>query len=207
MAPWKDESRLAKFLVDATAFLSTGPFPGTAYNPHETGSEAIESVLRQVQNLDEYLSRHCQSWHVRILARVLERCAQAGSELTLDKRFNELRSFRALLFWGPASLESYPDDVDSLLVMAYLYAVAMSLELLFPEFRLAFYGAFCIRPMREILKRIASRSASSNFGRDTPTYLSLLKFPVAVLKDFDAQWTVPGNSPTLHARSHIQGLL
>lgn len=185
MAPWRPQSRLSNFISEFASLSTPAYLPTELYFGQAGRFQAIQNALTQVQKLGMHLKAGRLAAKVRLLIQLLDSLVFTGPQLSVEQLFDHLSPLRAWLFEVPIeNVQSSTSDFDSLLVVAYLYAVAMQLEVLFPELQFALGGSLCLKPMQNIMDFIASKLLSNGFAGDTETLRLLLQFPASTLDNF-----------------------
>lgn len=140
----------------------------------------LQEVTLQLSNLKPYLGDRREAHDLDQLADYVSRLANIAPASTPEEQFNHLYALRKWLFWIPATILKNPQhDSFSLVFVAYLYAMALSFEPLFPDVAGTLISAISTEPLENIL-RYFGEAAPESFAT-LPTGLSnivsLLEWP------------------------------
>lgn len=192
MNHWRHESQLSDFIVHTGAFSTSLSLPTPDYYLSQQRKKEIQRALEQVQKLQACLEQHGEATQIQYLVCFLKSCLTIGPKLSIEEQYMHLKPLRTWLFWMPVGyLQNSRIDTDSLLATAYLYAVALLMEPLFPEIGAAYYGTLCTKPIEEIFKRLISTSFSSTTKSKIQAPLTLMEFPIDILNKFRSRTVSP----------------
>lgn len=200
MDAWKHESQFGDFIAESSTFPTAPPSPGPDHRPTQPREEdirAYERTLEQVQKVESHLKHHKEeTTQVQHLIGFLKGSRKISPTLSIAQQYERLQPLRTWLFWMPVGyLQNLEGSANSLVVIAYLYTVALLMERLFPEIGAAYFGSLSISPIEEIARRLMSISvaggAEGGVQRETP--LTLMEFPINTVGEFRSRmgWVHP----------------
>lgn len=189
MDEWKHESLFGDFIAERDTFPTAPPSPSLdrkQARPSKDDLEVLQQTIRRVRQLETRL-RHNGEETTRIqrLMNFLKGTRKMSLTMTPDQQFEGLQPLRDWLFWVPVRLlQSNPVSANSLVMIAHLYAVGMTMERLFPEIGAAYFGSLSIMPAEEIERRLMSYSVSSGGQGQPQTPLALMEYPIEAVSVF-----------------------
>jgi hypothetical protein len=151
--------------------------------------EEIESALTKLQSC---LSRPelDQEW-INNFTNYIQQIIGAKRAQSPKEQFNYLYHLRKLLLWAPVSMLSLRNgDIQSLLVLSHFYAVALRLEVAFPDVGAAYLGNLVLNPLEEILGVLQMCQASPNYASMAHATAMLIDFPQNAVNEYRSrrQW-------------------
>jgi hypothetical protein len=173
------------------AFSEETAFPLTEAELQER-PKVYGEIEEAMSNLQSNLSRPVQDqdWinHFTSYIRQIMGAKRAQSP---REQFNYLYHLRKLLFWAPVSmLTARNGDIQSLLVLSHFYAVALRLDMTFPDIGAAYLGNLVLIPLEEVLNVLQIYQADSRYRSLSHTIAALLVFPQNAASEYRArrQW-------------------
>lgn len=159
MQPWKHESLLGDLLADYPLDSQTYKNPISSLVTQEVRREQLSTLHHihdSLRTLQPYLARYDQeSKWLDQLQSYIERLRTSNAPQCPEKQFNQLYALRKWLFWIPVSLlGARRGDVMVLMVLAYFYATAISLEPMFSDVGNIFCANFALSPLEEIVRAV-----------------------------------------------------
>jgi hypothetical protein len=203
MDPWKHESQFSDFIAESSTFPTAPPSPTPDHKPSQPLKEdldAFQNTLTQLQKVEAHL-KHVKddTKAVTQLATFLKGARKVSPTLGVAQQFERLRPLRTWLFYLPVMyLQQTGGSPNALLVIAHYYAVALLMERLFPEIGAAYFGSLSIGPVEEIARRLLSITISGTHDGDVQTPLTLMEFPIDMVKEFRQRmgWVQPIRTPS-----------
>ncbi|KAK2678231.1 Zn(2)-C6 fungal-type DNA-binding domain superfamily [Fusarium oxysporum f. sp. vasinfectum] len=204
MDPWKHESQFGDFIAESSTFPTAPPSPGKDHRPSQPRPEDLEAyqrTLEQIQKVEAHLKYHKEdTTQIQHLIGFLRGSRKISPTLSIAQQFERLQPLRKWLFWMPVGyLQNYHGSPNSLVIIAYLYTVALLMERLFPEIGAAYFGSLSISPVEEIARRLMSINVSG-VGSEMQTPLTLMEFPIDTFnpRNFTIQEEVPTHESYLY---------
>jgi hypothetical protein len=204
MDAWKHESQFGDFIAESSTFPTAPPSPGPdhrASQPSEEDLAKFQRTLEQVQKVEAHLKHHKEeTTQIQHLIGFLKGSRKISHTLPIGQQYERLQPLRTWLFWLPVGyLQNFHGRPNSLVVIVYLYTVALLMERLFPEIGAAYFGSLSITPIEEIARRLMSisvandSSSASHTKGEMFTPLSLMEFPINAVQEFRARmgWVQP----------------
>ncbi|KAF5533457.1 UPC2-like protein [Fusarium napiforme] len=202
MDPWKHESQFGDFIAESSTFPTAPPSPGKDHRPSQPRPEdldAYQRTLEQIQKVEAHLKYHKEdTTQIQHLIGFLRGSRKISPTLSIGQQFERLQPLRKWLFWMPVGyLQNYHGSPNSLVIIAYLYTVALLMERLFPEIGAAYFGSLSISPVEEIARRLMSINVSG-VGSEMQTPLTLMEFPIDTVSQFRSRmgWMHPERTPS-----------
>ncbi|KAL7765433.1 hypothetical protein ACKLNR_003349 [Fusarium oxysporum f. sp. zingiberi] len=202
MDPWKHESQFGDFIAESSTFPTAPPSPGKDHRPSQPRPEDLEAyqrTLEQIQKVEAHLKYHKEdTTQIQHLIGFLRGSRKISPTLSIAQQFERLQPLRKWLFWMPVGyLQNYHGSPNSLVIIAYLYTVALLMERLFPEIGAAYFGSLSISPVEEIARRLMSINVSG-VGSEMQTPLTLMEFPIDTVSQFRSRmgWMHPERTPS-----------
>lgn len=204
MDSWKHESQFGDFIAESSTFPTAPPSPGPDHRPSQPRQEdldAFQRTLEQIQKVEAHLKHHKEdTTQVQHLASFLKGSRKISHTLPIAQQYERLQPLRTWLFWMPVGyLQTYHGSPNSMVVIAYLYTVALLMERLFPEIGAAYFGSLSMTPVEEIARRLMSitvandTASASNAKGELHTPLTLMEFPIDTAQEFRSRmgWVQP----------------
>jgi hypothetical protein len=152
--------------------------------------EEIEEALSKLQN---YLTTpELDQDYINNFTNYMSQIMSAKRAQSPREQFNYLYHLRKLLLWAPVSiLSARGGDIQSLLVLAYFYAVALRLEPAFPDVGAAYLGNLVLNPLEEILAVLHLCQSNPNYASMEQTTAILIEFPQNAVDEYRSrrQWS------------------
>lgn len=125
----------------------------------------------------ELEGRKHESRYIDQLRDYVHRLVGVRPAQTSEEQFNHLYTLRKWIFYVPAILLRNPNrDQLTLIVIAHFYAVALSMDDLFPSVAPVFLSSLAITPLKEIISALDAQAMSGH-----STSWELNSFPRAIL--------------------------
>jgi hypothetical protein len=196
MQSWSGESALSasinqQIILSQHTFTNHSNFVGAeARQDHLNTLARVQNIL---QRLHPYLSAcEQESRWINQLSDYIQRLVNSESPPTSEDQFKQLYALRKWLFWVPVTLlSSRKGDIITLLVLSHFYAVALTLEPLFPHIGAPFLGSLALPPLEELIKVINTVQASDSFSSMTQAAATMMEFPREALATYKS--TQPWN--------------
>ncbi|KAE9978899.1 hypothetical protein EG328_001198 [Venturia inaequalis] len=212
MQNWRNESTLSDVISQQSAssqhtFANDSSFVGTEARQDQLS--ILARVQDTLQRLQPYLTTCDQElrW-IDQLCGYIQRLTNSDPPLTSEDQFRQLYALRKWLFWVPVTLlSSRKGDIFTLLVLSHFYAVALTLEPLFPHIGAPFLGSLAMPPLEELIKVINTVQSSDSFSSMTQAAATMMEFPREALASYKARrvWN-QAQSPTVQVPQTPYGL-
>lgn len=195
MQEFRNESLIPDVIEGADALIPHS-FPSLSRPPiSEEVQHHYNSILQQtvmaLDNLMVYLAgRPRDGSFVNQLRDYVRRLLGVKMAISPEEQFQHLYAFRKWLLWIPlASMRSPEKDYTTLLVLAYLYAIALQMDALYPNVAPVFCSAMAERPLKEIFREFdkLQMQQESYGGQHLEMQLDLLSFPRRIATDYFVQ--------------------
>jgi hypothetical protein len=192
MQSWSGESTLSE-LINQQIILSQHTFINHSNFVSAEARQDHLNTLARVQNilqrLQPYLSTcEQESRWINQLSDYIQRLVNSESPPTSEDQFKQLYALRKWLFWVPVTLlSSRKGDIITLLVLSHFYAVALTLEPLFPHIGAPFLGSLALPPLEELIKVINTVQASDSFSSMTQAAATMMEFPREALATYKSR--------------------
>jgi hypothetical protein len=196
MQAFRTESIFADYLMQQPisplqTFLNESSFPVNAEVRQEHFA-IIQTIQTALQRLQPTLSStENESRWIEQLSSYMERLRTSNAAHAPEEQFSQLYQLRKLLFWVPVTLLSArKGDLNTLLVLAHFYAVALSLEAMFPDIGTPFLAAVAAPPLEEIIA-IIQTCQGAPYNSLAQAAALLMDFPRDALSRYRArrEWT------------------
>lgn len=184
MDAWRNNSRLADYVQSHVVPppRSFVPTPMGSYNapPLPEDDRSLQDSIHALGLLQEYFpANHPLRAYVDDVFEAARDIDICSARMQAHLLFEKLQTFRARLLWMPVSLAQGFENSDlTLLVIAHLYAVGLSIDSSIPELNGAALGAFTTGPIEEIDRRLR-HAHSPNFqpSFESTRLDSMMQFP------------------------------
>ncbi|KAK4961720.1 hypothetical protein LTR10_002211 [Elasticomyces elasticus] len=186
MQSWKHESLFAEYVAEedilATAFRQHQRRPSV--DPTEKGV-ILQNAAYALQSLQSTLPGHELELHyINQLLVYIQQLQGLNPARTPDEQFNYLYQLRKWLFWIPVSLlQRQSGQGSALLTLAHFYAVALSLEPLFPDLGSSFCSATALPPLEAIIA-VTSQMQTEHMNAASAEIASLMQYPRATAYNY-----------------------
>lgn len=180
MQSWKHESLFTEYVAEEDILA-------TAYRLHQRRPSVdptekitiLQNAAYALQTLRATLPGHELELHyISQLLVYIQQLQGLSPAQTPDEQFNYLYQLRKWLFWVPVSLlQRQSGQGSALLTLAHFYAVALSLEPLFPDLGPSFCSATALSPLEAIIA--VTDAMQAEHGMNTTSYEigSLMQYP------------------------------
>ena len=190
MAGWKHESVFADLINLSPYKPSEDPRPLPSMQERHS---ILTNVLASLQRLQPLLVTNSPEayWIEQLLGYISFLLATQPAH-TAAEQFDQLYSLRKWVLFVPCLLLEKPMvDGPSTLVVAHLYATALSLEPLFPALGASFCAAISLPPLERIIQMTAPMQTDGQFGQHALEISSLMHFPQQAVSAYRARlaWT------------------
>ncbi|KAK0930417.1 hypothetical protein LTR29_016750 [Friedmanniomyces endolithicus] len=175
MQSWKHESLFVEYIAQED--LLTAAFRlrrrSSSVDPTKKGA-ILQNAAFAMQTLRATLVGHELELHyINQLLVYVQQLQGLGPIQTPEQQFNHLYQLRKWLFWVPISLLQRPGGQGpAMLTLAHFYAVALTLEPLFPDLGSFFCSATALSPLEAIIA-VTDGMQSEH----TAEIASLMQFP------------------------------
>ncbi|KOS17244.1 Sterol regulatory element-binding protein ECM22 [Escovopsis weberi] len=208
MAAWQHESEFIDFIAETETITELPAFSNPEHRPLQPGPQDLESyreALEQILLLKEHLKQHSiEGTQVNSLVSFLKDIRKRPM-LSAAQQFEYLQPLRTWLFWMPVgALQSSYESLNSLVVIAHLYTVALVMNNLFPDIGTGYFGSICLGPIEEIARHIFSSSIASPVQETFPTLTNLIEYPVEAVRKFRLRIGWPGRPEPMPCSPHFQ---
>jgi hypothetical protein len=197
MQSFRSESIFAEYLAQQSisplqTFLNESSFPITPEirQEHYTIIQNIQTALQRLQ--PSLSSTENESRWIEQLNSYMDRLRTSSPAQTPEEQFSQLYQLRKLLFWVPVTLLSARQgDLHTLLVLAHFYAVALSLESVFPDIGTPFLAAVAAPPLEEIIAIVQTCQATQTYNTLAQAAAMMIDFPREALARYRSrrEWT------------------
>lgn len=136
----------------------------------------LHTCSNALDSLGAYLEERPQDAEfIDQLRDYVERLAGVQPAFSLEEQFNHLYTLRKWVFYVPSILLRNPDrDLMTLAVIAHFYAVALSMDDLFPTVAPVFLSSLAFTPLKEIIDAFDTRPTQ---GQSAAQIQDFLEFP------------------------------
>lgn len=190
MAGWKHESIFAD-LINLSPYKPSED-PRSLPSMQERHSTLTNNMV-SLQRLQPLLVSNSPEayWIDQLMGYISHLMATQPAQTAADQ-FDQLYSLRKWVLFVPCLLLEKPMiDGPSTLVVAHLYATALTLEPLFPALGASFCAAMSLSPLERIIQVTAPMQTDDQFGRHALEISTLMHFPQQAAAAYRARvsWT------------------
>ena len=198
MHSWAHESELATHLNDQRAVWKARM---SRSNPGPDDLNRLDSASYTLQRLRQHFSQN-QELAARI-SQLLNFTVTLRNDYPLqvpEEAFERLQPLRSWLFWLPPMMfRAGQFELGAMAVLSHFFAVALTLEPLFPELGAAFIGTMSISPMEDMQHLLIARRIDHPHDTSIQAALSLMDFPSQALLDYkQRQEVMVQNAETIY---------
>ncbi|KAK0366631.1 hypothetical protein LTR02_001111 [Friedmanniomyces endolithicus] len=175
MQSWKHESLFVEYIAQEDLLTAAFRLRRRSSSVDPTKKSVIlQNAAFAMQSLRATLSGHELELHyINQLLVYVQQLQGLGPIQTPEQQFNHLYLLRKWLFWVPISLLQRPGGQGpAMLTLAHFYAVALTLEPLFPDLGSFFCSATALSPLEAIIA-VTDGMQSEH----TAEIASLMQFP------------------------------
>lgn len=150
----------------------------SSLNAHDR-TAILQNTIQTVQRLQVTLSRfEAESAWTHQLLTYLVRLSQCEPVETPEDQFNQVYILRKWLFWVPVSLlQRQGAQGPAMLTLAYFYAVAVTLEPLFPDLGSSFCAAIALPPLENIISITEAMRVEKSMDQSSVEVAAMMQFP------------------------------
>ena len=180
MQSWRHESLFTEYVAEedliADSLRSHRRQPSVS--PSER-SAILHNTTQAVHKLQSALAgQESESYWINQLLAYLQRLQTMNAARTAEEQFSQLYYLRKWLFWVPVSLlQRQGGHGPAMLTLSYFYAVALSLEPLFPDLGSPFCGAIALAPMEAIIGVTDAMQMEYGAAANTHEIINLMQYP------------------------------
>jgi len=180
MQSWKHESLFAEYVAEedilATAFRLHQR--RASVDPTEKGV-ILQNAAYALQTLRATLPGHELELHyINQLLAYIQQLQGLNPAQTPEEQFNYLYQMRKWLFWIPVSLlQRQSGQGSAMLTLAHFYAVALSLEPLFPDLGSSFCSATALPPLESIIAVTDAMQSEQGGNASSREIATLMQYP------------------------------
>ena len=142
-------------------------------------SSILQNTTQALQRLQMALRGQEPEQHwANQLSTYVQQLQSLNPARTPDEQFSQLYYLRKWLFWVPVSLLlPRRNQGPSLLTLAHFYAVAMTLEPLFPDLGSSFCGAIALPPLEAVIGIVNATQLEPSMDPNSIEIAALMQFP------------------------------
>ena len=195
MRPWMHESRVASYVLSQRSIGRartpvTPTFPGSQLHQPPENVARLDRVASALQELRSRLGNNEEL--SRLVTQLLQFLQQLQDDMPIpapDEAFERLQQLRSWLFWlPPAMFRPHEPDHGAFAVLAHFFAVALALDLLFPEIGGAYLGSLSIPPIEEMRRILLARAAvHPQQETNSQIALALMETPTQMAGEYKAR--------------------
>lgn len=211
MQEFRDESSIPHIIDQEDAAIPQS-FPNIQRSPMNDdfwGSylATLQSCLMAIDGLTPYLAgRTTDTTYIDQLRDYVRRLLSVRPAFSPEEQFNHLYALRKWLFYVPAiSLRSPDKDLMTLVVISYFYAVALSMDTLFPNVAPVFLSGLAAVPQAEIFQAFDRQRASSQDEASIQVQDSLMAFPRQVFSTYQTRQQERKRSIEMDSQAGFEG--
>jgi hypothetical protein len=184
-------SPFAEYLADQSAtsnFVNETSYPLTA-DSREDRVKAVRTVLGELGNLQPHLSNVDPKW-VDDLKAYITQLHTAPIAQKPKEQFDNLYHVRKMLLWAPVGIiRSRGVDTDTLVLLSYFYASALTLEPAFPDIGATFLSSLVASPLEKVMSFMQAYQSTQVFD---PISQMLMGWPRKTLDNHTGSETRQG---------------
>ena len=195
MREFRNESLIPDVIDEADAMIPRS-FPQlsrhTVTDDHQQYYvRVLQQTVMALDTLMLYLAGRPRDSHfVDQLRDYIRRLLGVTMAHTPEEQFQHLYAFRKWLLWVPlGSMRSSEKDYTTLVILAYLYSIALQMDALYPNVAPVFCSSMAERPLKQIFREFEKLEIQqqSYGGQQLEVQLELLSFPRQVANNYFAQ--------------------
>ena len=194
MQAFREESSIPEVVNDLDKSIPQS-FPNLSrpslsddFQQHYT--QVLHQTTVTLDNLMRYLAgRPQESNFVDQLRDYMRRLIGVRVAYSPEEQFQHLYAFRKWLAWTPSSwMHASSRDHTTLVVLAYLYTIALQMDAIFPNVGPVFVACKAERPLQEIFHEFDKLQMQQTYGdQQLEAQLQLLLYPRQIAAEYFSQ--------------------
>ncbi|KAF2162171.1 hypothetical protein M409DRAFT_27551 [Zasmidium cellare ATCC 36951] len=187
MQSWKHESIFAEYINEEDLII--GPYGATRQATLPEAGERhsiLSTAIQSLQQLQRFLGGHeSEAYWIGQVLQYIQRLQASAPAQTPDEQFSHLYLLRKWLFWVPVLLlQRQGGQGPAMLTLAHLYATALALEPVYPDFGSAFCARIALAPLETIINVTDAMQSQRAMDQNSIEIASLMQFPRQMAMNF-----------------------
>lgn len=175
-------------MIEQIQLGSTAPYeqyPQAAQNTQAQYQDVLQAVVIAMNQLQGFASGRQENNMIVQFRDYAERLLAIPPPHTAEDQFCHLYALRKWIFWIPSTvLKGGQPDYLTLIFLAYLYAMSLAVEPLFPEVAGPLVAALSLQPLEKLMNAFEGLDQQYSSTPDTSNILSLIHWPRQVLASY-----------------------